>query len=280
MHTPINNNTFDPTGHFADHAITKSDHWPSAADAMAFASNGDAAESNRHALPVDELPACIRDGDDPGTPATATACWPRLQRTLRAFRLLNEIHDLEHIAAGVLDAMTQPVFVLRADGQIDFANKAAQRAMTRLPGIVTSCGRLLRVGEVTSTDLTGPRPPGFAPIALDGSLRRAQLFVTAAGDAPMLASAWPHAHCLLTLVLPDADTPTGIQAWLKALGRHHGLTGAEVRVLGLLAGGQDAAAMAASLGVSMATIRSHIRALFDKTGVRRQAELVRLALAG
>jgi len=96
----------------------------------------------------------------------------------------------------------------------------------------------------------------------------------------MLASAWPQAHCLLTLVLPDADTPTAIQSWLSALGRHHRLTGAEVRVLGLLAGGQDAAAMASSLGVSVATIRSHIRALFDKTGVRRQAELVRLALAG
>jgi DNA-binding CsgD family transcriptional regulator len=38
--------------------------------------------------------------------------------------------------------------------------------------------------------------------------------------------------------------------------------------------------MAASLGVSLATVRTHIRALFDKTGVRRQAELVRLALAG
>jgi DNA-binding CsgD family transcriptional regulator len=138
----------------------------------------------------------------------------------------------------------------------------------------------LRVGDVPAAELTGPRPPRFAAIPFEGRLRRAQLFVTPLADAAAYASAWPQAQCLLTLVLPEVEHPAAVQSWLNALGRHHGLTGAEVRVLGLLAGGQDAAAMASSLGVSLATIRTHIRALFDKTGVRRQAELVRLALAG
>jgi hypothetical protein len=56
-------------------------------------------------------------------------------------------------------------------------------------------------------------------------------------DSAACASAWPLAHCLLTLVLPEAEHPAAVQSWLNALGRHHGLTGAEVRVrvLGLLA---------------------------------------------
>ena len=269
MHTTFTNNIFGRTGHFADQASSNADHRAS-----------DGAGFTRRFQPIDDLLTSLKDDNDPETLAPATARWPRLRRALHAFWLLQQCQELERTAASTLDALAQPTFVLRSDGEIDFSNAAAQRAMTRHSAIVTGCGRLLRVGEIATTDLMGPRPPTFAPITLEGRLRRAQLFVTAAGDAPVLASAWPRAHCLLTLVLPEDETPAATQAWLNALGRHHGLTGAEVRVLGLLAGGQDAAAMATSLRVSVATLRSHIRALFDKTGVRRQAELVRLALAG
>ena len=290
MHTAINDNTFGRIGHHQ--ASIDTDRWPAVIDAMARAFNSavlftptaDAARlvAAIAGKPQDDLGESgdqwVHDNVDVLAPVTAL--WPRLQRALHAFWLLHESRDVARFTAGTLDAMAHVAFVLRADGQIDFSNAAAQRAMTRHPAIVTGCGRLLRVGEVPSADLTGPRPPGFAAISLDGRLRRAQLFVTPIAEAAIVASTWPQAHCLLTVALPAADNPAAEQAWLNALGRHHGLTGAEVRVLGLLAGGQDAAAMSTSLNVSVATIRSHIRALFDKTGVRRQAELVRLALAG
>jgi DNA-binding CsgD family transcriptional regulator len=39
-------------------------------------------------------------------------------------------------------------------------------------------------------------------------------------------------------------------------------------------------AAAGRLGVSLATARTHLRHVFDKTGARRQAELVGLAATG
>ena len=39
-------------------------------------------------------------------------------------------------------------------------------------------------------------------------------------------------------------------------------------------------AVASRLGISLATARTHLAHVFDKTGTRRQAELVRLLLRG
>lgn len=56
----------------------------------------------------------------------------------------------------------------------------------------------------------------------------------------------------------------------------HGLTLAEARVAIEAAKGDGRAAVAARLGIRETTVRAHLSAIFDKTGVRRQAELVRL----
>jgi DNA-binding CsgD family transcriptional regulator len=56
-----------------------------------------------------------------------------------------------------------------------------------------------------------------------------------------------------------------------------GLTPAETRVLASLLGGRTVAETAAALGVAITTARTHLDNIFAKTGVSRQAELVRLA---
>jgi len=59
---------------------------------------------------------------------------------------------------------------------------------------------------------------------------------------------------------------------LAALGRR------ELEVLGLLSRGNSARQIAQRLGLSLLTIRSHIRNMLRKTGLHRQAQLVSLAL--
>jgi DNA-binding CsgD family transcriptional regulator len=54
------------------------------------------------------------------------------------------------------------------------------------------------------------------------------------------------------------------------------LTPAEARVAAQLARGLSAQEIAAGRGVSMQTIRAQIRAVFEKTGINRQSDLVRL----
>jgi DNA-binding CsgD family transcriptional regulator len=51
----------------------------------------------------------------------------------------------------------------------------------------------------------------------------------------------------------------------------------EIRIFELICDGQTRDAIAALLGVSVATVKSHLLHVFEKTGCRRQVDLVRLA---
>jgi DNA-binding NarL/FixJ family response regulator len=59
----------------------------------------------------------------------------------------------------------------------------------------------------------------------------------------------------------------------------HGLSPREREVLALLAAGRTDRAIAAELYVTLATVRSHLDRIREKTGCRRRAELTRLALS-
>lgn len=60
----------------------------------------------------------------------------------------------------------------------------------------------------------------------------------------------------------------------------YGLTPAEARLASMLALGQSLQDIAAATGVTDATLRTHLRSIFGKTGTRRQAEVVAIALRG
>ena len=65
---------------------------------------------------------------------------------------------------------------------------------------------------------------------------------------------------------------------LEAIARQFALTGAELRVLvAVIEAGGGVPDIAAVLGLSEPTVKTHLRRLFEKTGARRQADLVRIA---
>jgi DNA-binding CsgD family transcriptional regulator len=57
------------------------------------------------------------------------------------------------------------------------------------------------------------------------------------------------------------------------------LTGAEARVFERLASGETSQQAASSLGTAPSTVKTHLLRIFDKTGVRRQSDLIQLAAA-
>jgi DNA-binding CsgD family transcriptional regulator len=63
------------------------------------------------------------------------------------------------------------------------------------------------------------------------------------------------------------------------LARRFDLTRTEARVAVQLAHGSDLRGAAMALGVGINTVRSHLQRIFEKTGTRRQVDLVRLILA-
>jgi DNA-binding CsgD family transcriptional regulator len=73
----------------------------------------------------------------------------------------------------------------------------------------------------------------------------------------------------------DIDAPSSMQV----MARLYRLTPAEVRVLHCIVEIGSVSAVADALGISAATVKTHLQRLFDKTGSRRQADLVKLFAA-
>jgi len=68
------------------------------------------------------------------------------------------------------------------------------------------------------------------------------------------------------------DTPSPMEAVAKL----YRLTPTEVRVLGAVIELGGVSPIADTLGVSEATVKTHLQHLFEKTGIRRQMDLVKL----
>jgi DNA-binding CsgD family transcriptional regulator len=83
-------------------------------------------------------------------------------------------------------------------------------------------------------------------------------------------------RALVTIARPRADA----RRIAERMRRLYGLTDAEARVVAALALGGSVDEVAAAHGVRASTVRAQVRSIFDKTGVNRQTDLVRLALAG
>lgn len=67
---------------------------------------------------------------------------------------------------------------------------------------------------------------------------------------------------------------------LDALRRLYGLTKTEAEVAIRTVDGKGVVPIADELAMSLATVRTHLQHVFDKTDTHRQAELVRLLLRG
>lgn len=69
----------------------------------------------------------------------------------------------------------------------------------------------------------------------------------------------------------SAPQPTALRAML-------GITAAEARLVEQLVGGLSVSEAADLLGISVHTARSQLKSVFGRTGIRRQADLIRHVL--
>ncbi|RWE33467.1 MAG: hypothetical protein EOS77_12115 [Mesorhizobium sp.] len=181
-----------------------------------------------------------------------------------------------------LDRIAQGVLVVAANGEILFANRAAEALLTEADGIrieksalratrpadaqfqrliATAAERLDAAGGVMTLARPAPRRPLsvlVAPLKME-----LKWFVTARPAAVVFVS--------------DPDSaPRTAQDQLRNLYR---LTPAEAAVAIAIARGEGLQAVADELGISLTTARTHLQHVFEKTETRRQAELVRLIAA-
>ena len=171
------------------------------------------------------------------------------------------------------------VFLVDAQARLLFANRAGRSILASPQGL--SLDRHgLGAANVEDTaalrrlvrDAAGERAGGTLVIAQEEGPSLLLVVV------PLTAVYHPAADNSPCAMLFAKDLQRVAQLPLDAFRRHYGLTPMQAAMVREIVKGDGVAATAARLGVSYATARSHLLQVYQKTGARRQAELVSLAL--
>ncbi len=195
--------------------------------------------------------------------AVLRALWPTVRRAVEAHAVLAGALRLAGSAEASLEALALPAWVVGAGAFIHFQNQAAARWLAAAHGpAAVRQGSLRAIGSLDDATLAQALAAGAAgaPSALVAAMP---------GELPA-------SRALLVLRLPAE--PDEKRQWLRHLSAAHGLTAAEAAVLRHMAEGLSPHQVADRLHITYATVRTHLLALYQKTGCRRQAELVRLAV--
>lgn len=213
---------------------------------------------------------------------------PHIRQTVRVQVALGKAGSLGLTLENLLDVTAVGVIQLDGRARIVAANDRARSLLrtgdvlfdtggclfARAPAANTSLQTLLAralppFGTLgTGGTMTAKRPSGLPPLVLH------VIPVSGGSSEP---GAWPVAALVL---LPDTAHATDVD--IGAVAEILRFTRAESQVAVLLARGLSVREVAAATGRRVSTVRSHIKHMYAKHGLTRQADLVRLvrALAG
>ncbi len=207
---------------------------------------------------------------------------PHVRRAVLVAGLMQEQNGLTVSLADALDALHASVFLLNGDRQIVHTNAAGRAllasstlltvASDRLTGLTPEVDRMLSAGLALVGTGAGLVGEGTV-MAVSG--RDGELYV--AHTVPLGAAAREAGTGTAAAVaLFIRHATLGSLSAPGALAEAYALTPTELRVLLAvveIGGGPE---VADALGVAETTVKFHLRGLFEKTGMHRQADLVKL----
>jgi len=212
--------------------------------------------------------------------------YPHIRRATMIGRAIGQANARADTFAGFMDQLAAGVFFLTAKGDLRYANREGQNLLEARNVIRSTMGRLeLGTEEANSAFRTtlsysdegninlgshGQTIPVRVPtgdymahmIPLENQRRKAFADIDGAD---------------LILCLRKED-PISARA-ISEVTRQYGLTQQEARVLAAVVDVGGVPLAADILGLSPSTVRTHVNNIFDKTGVRSQAGLIRILTA-
>jgi DNA-binding CsgD family transcriptional regulator len=209
---------------------------------------------------------------------------PHVRRSVLIGNVL-DLNTTEKTAfADTLSGLAAGVFLVDENARISFANPSGQ--------IMLDDGKILRQkdGVLTTTD---PRTKATLPDVI-AAARNGDAAVGVNGISVPLS--WPPAEPWLAHILPltsgmrqQAGTiysavaavfvhraSLEIPSSMETMSKLYKLTPSELRVLAAVSEVGGIPAVAEVVGISQATVKTHLQGLFAKTGTSRQADLVKL----
>jgi len=205
---------------------------------------------------------------------------PHLQQALRTQHHLTKRTEHAQNFGEVVDRLSRGVAIVTKEMQIIDSNDAASQILAERDGLRVSNGALaaatpsddrqLRVLTYQALSADGVRRGGTMACQRISGKRDYVLHVMPLD--PQTAEVPTRPLAMMLIVDPSREPPTA-EGLFRQL---YGLTQAEASVAGSVLLGDGVGAISEHLSLSTATVRTHLRAIFAKTGTHRQAELVRL----
>jgi len=196
--------------------------------------------------------------------ATLQHLMPHLATALELRTRIANLEAQERDIRVALDKLDEGFVLLNSSAEPVFSNRIGETMMTAEPRLAAALAGLR--GRV-------PRNGGSFEVARDAK-RPLHVQLTPIGEGKKLTRLSDRATSVMMVTDPEVVDRRRIGALIKS----YGLTPAEARLAMEICKGDGRASAASRLGISPATARAHLSRIFEKTGLHRQAELVRLLM--
>jgi DNA-binding CsgD family transcriptional regulator len=211
---------------------------------------------------------------------------PHLRQSLRTQNMLAALADTTADLAGALEVIRHGiVIVVAGEHHVKNLNSAAERIFRADDGLCLRSGRITATNAHTERELYRAIDDALEGGCSTVRAGRSLISIRPSGKRPYLVHVLPSHRrdadgplrqpMALILITDPEDEPEPAAALLRRLYR---LTDAEADVALRMMHGANLKEISAELSLSLATVRTHLQHVFDKTDTHRQAELVRLLL--
>lgn len=211
--------------------------------------------------------------------ALLTALIPHLREATRIGFRLGALERRARMMQAAVETVTPPLLLLDKQGMVVFANDKAQEFLETNDMLRMEGGRLkVKFGQQAKLDAlleghqAGETLFGIVRPSDKRNIWLIRIPVQLEENAPPDAR-----RPTIALMIHDPGTTDKID--MEGFAKVHDLTPAEARVMNLLLEHAQLPPIAQELGVSLHTVRSQLRTIREKTGARRQAELVRMLMS-
>jgi DNA-binding CsgD family transcriptional regulator/PAS domain-containing protein len=207
---------------------------------------------------------------------------PHLRRAVTISNLL-DIGTIEGTRmAEALDALRCAVVLTNEQGTILHANRSAEHMLDKGGPIQSAQGVLRATAPSAASELgsalalAAGNEAGIGKTGLAIRLTEPDVPPVFAHVLPLTGSDFRTRLQPAAVAAVFVGAPPDAQDGADTLGAAYDLTPAETKVLASLFAGRTLAETAATLGITRPTAKTHLEHIFLKTGVTRQAELMRL----
>ena len=212
---------------------------------------------------------------------------PHLRRSLNVHNLLGRSESLSNLYADAVNRLSIATLVLDESGSVLQLNDVARELLSHADGLKLVGSRLeasypsdnrelhkLIKDALISKDTEQPRDAREA-LSIARPSGEVSLGVVV---EPIPGAAWAEGRGQPAVMVYIRDAVGKSQVDNRVARELFNFTPAETALALQLANGLSLEEAAENLGIMRNTARAHLRAIFSKTGVRRQAELVRIML--